>query len=88
MSVVLFPSPFYFVFYISNLISYIQNNFKLRARSPHNGNHFSSINACRSIEIDAFITPHAQRERGKVIGRGVHLYYILYLISRVRVEYG
>ena len=29
-------------FYISNLLSYIQNNFKLWARSPHNGNHFSS----------------------------------------------
>ena len=28
-SVVLFPPPFYFVFYISNLLSYIQNNFKL-----------------------------------------------------------
>ena len=26
-SVVLFPPPFYFVFYISNLLSYIQNNF-------------------------------------------------------------
>ena len=25
----LFPPPFYFVFYISNLLSYIQNNFKL-----------------------------------------------------------
>ena len=39
---VLFPPPFYFVFDISNLLSYIQNNFKLWARSPHNGNHFSS----------------------------------------------
>ena len=39
----LFPPPFYFVFYISNLLSYIQNNFKLWTRSPHNGNHFSSI---------------------------------------------
>ena len=29
-------------FYISNLLSYIHNNFKLWARSPHNGNHFSS----------------------------------------------
>ena len=26
------------------------------------------------------VTPHAQRERGKVIGRGVHIYiYILYI---------
>ena len=42
MSVVLFPPPFYFVFDISNLLSYIQNNFKLYALSPLNGNHFSS----------------------------------------------
>ena len=28
-SVVLFPPPFYFVFDISNLLSHIQNNFKL-----------------------------------------------------------
>ena len=36
----LFPPTFYFVFYISNLLSYIQNNFKLWTRSPRNGNHF------------------------------------------------
>ena len=29
MGKLLFPPPFYFVFYISNLLSYIQNNFKL-----------------------------------------------------------
>ena len=30
------------------------------------------------------ITPHAQRERGKVIGRGVHIYiiYIIYVCGR------
>ena len=28
----------------------------------------------------AIITPHAQRERGKVIGRGVHILYIIYII--------
>ena len=30
------------------------------------------------IEIDVVFTPHAQRERGKVIDRGVHI-YILYI---------
>ena len=29
LSLVLFPPPFYFVFDISNLLSYIQNNFKV-----------------------------------------------------------
>ena len=27
------------------------------------------------------ITPHAQRERGKVIGRGVHIYYNNYIYN-------
>ena len=26
-----------------------------------------------------FVTPHAQRERGKVIGRGVHIYIYIYI---------
>ena len=43
LSLCLFPPPFYFAFDISNLLSHIQNNFKLWARSPRNGNHFSSI---------------------------------------------
>ena len=30
------------------------------------------------------ITPHAQRERGKVIGRGVHIY--IYICGRKKFE--
>ena len=26
-------------------------------------------------------TPHAQRERGKVIGRGVHIYIYIYIYT-------
>ena len=48
---VLFPPPFYFVFDISNLLSYIQNNFKLRARSPRNGNHFLVVNKSDLIHV-------------------------------------
>ena len=33
-SVVLFPPPFYFVFDISNLLSYIQNNFSYEVACP------------------------------------------------------
>ena len=29
------------------------------------------------------ITPHAQRERGKVIGRGVHIYIYIYIYMSV-----
>ena len=31
----------------------------------------------------AVITPHAQRERGKVIGRGVHIYIYIYIYMSV-----
>ena len=30
----------------------------------------------------SFITPHAQRERGKVIGHGVHIYIYIYVCGR------
>ena len=33
-----------------------------------------------------FITPHAQRERGKVIGRGVHIYIYICLWSKKKFE--
>ena len=31
------------------------------------------------LQGEAVITPHAQRERGKVIGRGVHIYIYIYI---------
>ena len=31
------------------------------------------------IELLLLVTPHAQRERGKVIGRGVHIYIYIYI---------
>ena len=37
---VLFPPPFYFVFYISNLLSYIQNNFSYELARPIMGTIF------------------------------------------------
>ena len=40
MSVVPFPPPFYFVFYISNLLSYIQNNFSYELARPIMGTIF------------------------------------------------
>ena len=32
-----------------------------------------------SIGNCLIVTPHAQRERGKVIGRGVHIYIYIYI---------
>ena len=40
MSVVQFPPPFYFVIYISNLLSYIQNNFSYELARPIMGTIF------------------------------------------------
>ena len=37
---VLFPPPFYFFFYISNLLSYIQNNFSYELARPIMGTIF------------------------------------------------
>ena len=33
-----------------------------------------------------FVTPHAQRERGKVIGRGVHIYIYICLWTKKKFE--
>ena len=43
MSVILFPPPFYFVFYISNLLSFIQNNFSYELARPIMGTIFLVI---------------------------------------------
>ena len=40
---VLFPPPFYFVFDISNLLSYIQNNFSYELARPIMGTIFLVI---------------------------------------------
>ena len=36
----------------------------------------------RAGVIPYIFTPHAQRERGKVIGRGVHIYIYIYVCGR------
>ena len=43
MSVVLFPPPFYFVFYISNHLSNIQNNLSYELAPPIMGTIFLVI---------------------------------------------
>ena len=43
LRLVLFPSPFYFVFDISNLLSYIQNNFSYELARPIMGTIFLVI---------------------------------------------
>ena len=34
------------------------------------------------LEGNIIITPHAQRERGKVIGRGVHIYIYMSVVEK------
>ena len=35
------------------------------------------------MSLCSVITPHAQRERGKVISRGVHIYIYIYIYMSV-----
>ena len=49
---------------------------------------FVSLWICHSLQaLDNYLfdifTPHAQRERGKVIGRGVHIYIYIYIYMSV-----
>ena len=53
-SVVLFPPPFYFVFDISNLLSYIQNNFSYELARPIMGTIFLVISMNKSQELTVF----------------------------------
>ena len=46
---------------------------------------FSHKNGCY---VSQFVTPHAQRERGKVIDRGVHIYiYIMSVVEKIFESY-
>ena len=38
------------------------------------------------LRLDIIVTPHAQRERGKVIGRGVHIYIYIYIYIYMSVD--
>ena len=46
---VLFPPPFYFVFDISNLLSYIQNNFSYELARPIMGTIFLVLKFSRLL---------------------------------------
>ena len=48
-SVILFPPPFYFDFDISNLLSYIQNNFSYELARPIMGTIFLVYNNIYTI---------------------------------------
>ena len=54
MSVVLFPPLFYFVFYISNLLSYIQNNFSYELARSIMETIFLVISMNKSQELTVF----------------------------------
>ena len=43
---------------------------------------FSKFKVAVGMFIITIFTPHAQRERGKVIGRGVHIYIYIYVCGR------
>ena len=59
---VLFPPPFYFVFYISNLLSYIQNNFSYELARPIMGTIFL-VYIYYAVGID-LVTPSSDELAG------------------------
>ena len=46
-----FPPPFYFVFYISNFLSYIENNFSYELARPIMGTIFLVINQMQGLYV-------------------------------------
>ena len=51
---VLFPPPFYFVYYISHLLSYIQNNFSYELARPIMGTIFLVIFTRHAVAVMIF----------------------------------
>ena len=49
------------------------------------GIFYSQILESSSL-VSVLFTPHAQRERGKVIGRGVHIYIYICLWSKKKLN--
>ena len=48
-----------------------------------NTHYVRDCNHTIHLSVFRLITPHAQRERGKVIGRGVHIYIYIYIYMSV-----
>ena len=59
----------------------IQIIFLYSTRNGHSEKSSAAPNApfSQSLSQILLITSHAQRERGKVIGRGVHIYIYIYM---------
>ena len=74
---VLFPPPFYFVFYISNFLSYIKNNFSYELTRPIMGTIFLVIMYYR--EWLASLADYWQASEASET-LYVHNYYILYIV--------
>ena len=67
--------------------SLIRTSLNRNLANPNGSKIFFFFFFCCCCDFDIF-TPHAQRERGKVIDRGVHIYniYIICLWSKKKFE--
>ena len=52
--------------------SIVMSRRRVEIKSTSEMTPYFTMTKCNKL----FITPHAQRERGKVIGRGVHILYV------------
>ena len=59
------------------------NRFVCWERSPS----ITPAEVVADMTIEQVITPHAQRERGKVIGRGVHIYIYIYVTGYAKTAH-
>ena len=66
---VLFPPPFYFVFYISNLLSYIQNNLSYELARPIMGTIF-------------LVSERSERDTLRSVQSRIAYIYIAYYTSK------
>ena len=64
--------PYYLLFLIS-IILFLKTDIRL------------SRTELARLVMGTIFTPHAQRERGKVIDRGVHIYIYIYVCGRKKI---
>ena len=69
---VLFPPPFYFVLISQTSYHTYKNNFKLRARSPHNGNNFSSIYMYVGMSVGMYVCRGPKSVGGNTWAKRAH----------------
>ena len=70
---------YYYLFYYLLFIILCRDVASGIDRHPDRTEIYFRLQIESSSLVPVLFTPHAQRERGKVIGRGVHIYIYIYI---------